>query len=708
MKAARLPAAPAAGTAAARADRTGGAGRADRTGARRERAPRAGGPASFEPAPFDPVARVMVDVPLPHLDRPFDYVVPAGLDAAVQPGSRVRVRFSGQLVDGYVLERGAASDHPGRLARIERAVGTEPVLTPATTRLFRAVADRWAGSFVDVVRLGVPARHARAESSPAAGAGEPMAPLPPPEPGSWARYTAGAAFLTAIRTGQQARAVWACAPGDDPPARLAEAIQAALAAGRGAVVVVADARDLARLDAAVTAALGPGRHVALSADLGPAERYRRWVAVRRGTVRAVIGTRAAAYAPVAEPGLVAIWDDGDDLHVEPRAPYPNVRDVLVLRSSLEGAALLIGGYARTAEAQLLIDSGWAHAITAPREVVRAGAPRVTPTGDDYELERDPAAVRARLPSLALRTARAALASGRPVLVQVPRAGYAPTLACGRDRTPARCSFCSGPLGAAGPGGVARCRWCARPAADWACPVCGGRALRAVVVGARRTAEELGRAFPGARVRTSGGDAVLDRVEGGAELVVSTPGAEPVAAGGYGAALLLDGWTLLSRADLRAGEEALRRWFNAAALVAADGQVVIAADAGVAAVQALVRWDPVGHATRELADRNELGFPPAMRMAAITGPAPAIQGLLAVAELPPSADRIGPVELDGRPGEMPPQHPGDPDAVEQRLLIRVPRRDGPALARALHAAAAVRSARKDPDPLRIALDPATLT
>jgi primosomal protein N' (replication factor Y) (superfamily II helicase) len=672
-------------------------------------AARAGGPKPFEPAAVDPVVRLMVDVPLPHLDRPFDYLVPADLDAVVQSGSRVRVRFAGRLVDGYVLERGAASAHPGRLARIERAVGTEPVLTPATTRLFRAVADRWAGSFVDVVRLGVPARHARAEAgltvATPAVTGEPV----PPDPSFWGRYTAGAAFLTAIRAGHPARGVWACTPGDDAPARLAEAIQAALAAGRGALVVVADARDLARLDAAVTTALGPGRHVALSADLGPAERYRRWVAVRRGAVRAVIGTRAAAFAPVADPGLFAIWDDGDDLHVEPRAPYPNVRDVLVLRSSLEGAPLLIGGYARTSEAQVLVDSGWAHAITATRAVVRAGAPRITPTGDDFELERDPAAVRARLPSLALRTARAALALNRPVLVQVPRAGYAPALACVRDRTPARCSFCSGPLAAAGPGGMARCRWCARPATDWACPVCGGRALRAVVVGARRTAEELGRAFPGARVRTSGGDAVLGRVEGGAELVVATPGAEPVAPGGYGAALLLDGWTLLSRADLRAGEEALRRWFNAAALVSADGQVVIAADAGVAAVQALVRWDPVGHAARELADRTELGFPPATRMASITGPAPAIQGLLAVAELPSTADRIGPVELDRphRPGDASPQHAADADAVEQRLLIRVPRPDGPALARALHAAAAVRSARKDPDPLRIALDPVTL-
>jgi len=42
-----------------------------------------------------------------------------------------------------------------------------------------------------------------------------------------------------------------------------------------------------------------------------------------------------------------------------------------------------------------------------------------------------------------------------------------------------------------------------------------------------------------------------------------------------------------------------------------------------------------------------------------------------------------------------------------LLLRVPRRDGRALAAALHAAQASRSARKVPDPLRVQLDPLEL-
>ena len=649
--------------------------------AKRPRAPRA-------PAAALPVARLYVDVPLAHLDRPFDYLVPADLDADVQAGSRVRVRFSGRLVDAFVLERRADTDHEGKLAFLERAVGGDPVLTPETAALFRAVADRWAGSFVDVVRLGVPSRHAGAEA-----AVHGVAEVPPaPEGGGFDAYRAGASFLAAVARSAPARAVWSALPGEDWPARLAEAMQVALAAGRGAVVVVPDVRDLRRLEAAVSARLGPDGHVALTADLGPQERYRRWLAVRRGAVRAVIGTRAAAYAPVADPGLLAIWDDGDDLHAEPRAPYAHARDVLVLRSSQTGAALLIGGYARTAEAQHLVESHWAHEIVADRDAVRAAAPRIAAVADDAELARDPAAASARLPSLAWRTARDALPAGRPVLVPVPRGGYVPSLACVRDRTPAHCAHCGGPLAATASGRPPSCRWCGRPATEWRCPQCGGAALRAAVVGARRTAEELGRAFPGVAVRTSGGEHVLDSVPDGPALVVATPGAEPLVTGGYGAALLLDGWALLSRADLRAAEETLRRWMAAAALVAPGGRVIVGADAGVPAVQALIRWDPGGFAARELAERTEVGFPPAVRMAALTGLSTAVADLLAATALPASGGVIGAVAVG---------------ADSERVLVRVPREEGAALATALKAAAALRSARKSGDPVKIVLDPAEL-
>ncbi|MDQ3095032.1 MAG: primosome assembly protein PriA, partial [Actinomycetota bacterium] len=116
------------------------------------------------PASERPVARVVVALPLAHLDRPFDYTVPAGLHDQARPGCRVKVRFAGRDVAGYLVERCEESDHPGRLAPLRTVVSTEPVLVPAVRELARLVADRYAGTVADVLRLAVPPRHARVEA----------------------------------------------------------------------------------------------------------------------------------------------------------------------------------------------------------------------------------------------------------------------------------------------------------------------------------------------------------------------------------------------------------------------------------------------------------------------------------------------------------------------------------------------------------------
>ncbi|MFF5449330.1 primosomal protein N' [Streptomyces sp. NPDC012888] len=652
-----------------------------------------------------PVARVLVNKGVLHLDRPWDYAVPEELAEAAQPGVRVRVRFGagtnrvhggrregGGLIDGFIVERRADTDYNGPLAALAQVVSPEVVLSPRMLALAKAVADRYAGSLADVLQLALPPRNARAESRPSPA---PLPPPPAPDPGGWSRYAAGPGFLRALADGSSPRAVWTALPGPGWAGELARAMAAALASGRGALAVLPDGRTAARVDAELTALLGEGRHALLTAESGPEKRYAQWLAVHRGSVRAVIGTRAAMFAPVRDLGLVAVWDDGDSSHSDDHAPFPHVREVLELRSVSEGCGFLAGGTSCTVEAAQLVESGWARPLAADRETVRAVAPRIRTVGDEL-LARDEAARAARLPSLAWETVREGLGTG-PVLVQVPRRGYVPRLACERCRTPARCRHCAGPLQAPGERDLA-CAWCGRAESSWHCEECGSFRLRASVVGARRTAEELGRAFPAVPVRTSGRDHVLDLVPDRPALVVSTPGAEPVAAGdGYAAALLLDGWAMLGRPDLRAGEDALRRWIGAASLVRSDGTVVVVAEPTERPVQALVRWDPVGHALRELAERAQLGFPPVSRMASVAGRAEALESFLAAAGLPPDAEVLGPVPLPGRRGEP---SPGE------RALIRVPPGSGAALAAALKTAQAARLARGVPaaDAVRVRIDP----
>jgi primosomal protein N' (replication factor Y) len=288
---------------------------------------------------------------------------------------------------------------------------------------------------------------------------------------------------------------------------------------------------------------------------------------------------------------------------------------------------------------------------------------------------------------------------------VPRRGYLAAIACGRCRAQARCAACGGPLEIGGSHEVPDCRWCGALAADWTCARCGSGRLRALVTGAARTAEELGRAFPAVPVLTSGGQHVLATVGAEPALVIATPGAEPVAPEGYAAALLLDGWALLGRPSLRAAEEALRRWLNAAALVRPAGPVVVLAEATLPAVQALIRWDPVSFSERELAERAELGFPPAVRMASVTGVPEAVAEFVGSAGLPAQAEVLGPVAAEPGPARHAGHDSGARSEPQERALIRIGRQDGLALARALHAAQATRSARKDGAAVRVQLDPA---
>ncbi|MGO1316032.1 MAG: primosomal protein N' [Cellulomonadaceae bacterium] len=682
-------------------------------------------PNTIVPARTDPVAQVCVDVEPLHLDRPFDYLVPESMSETARPGTRVKVRFGGRDTSGVVLARTTSSAHTGTLSPLRRAVSAEVVLTPAVAALCRAVADFYAGSLADVVRLAVPPRHARTEAQVLATGDTATAPGAEDQGRPWADYPGGEAFLRRIQSGEAPRAVWSALPGqwrdgsgpipaDGWEQCLAYAVRAAWSAGRGALVVLPDRRDVERLEQAL-AALGlrpydrTGGHVVrLSAEDGPAQRYRGFLALLRGHARVAVGTRAAAFAPVTDLGLVVCWDDGDPMHAEPRAPYPHVRQVLALRSELEGCAYLVGSVARTVESQALLASHWARELVASRAVVRARTPRVRVL-DATELAAQGAAAAARVPTPAWRLIQDALAHG-PVLVQVPRAGYVPVVACARCRTPARCSECHGPLGVPRPGREPQCAWCGRLAGGWRCAECGAAGLRAVRVGSERTAEELGRAFPGYPVKVSGARTdvgVLPEVSARPALVVATPGAEPPADGGYRAAVLLDAQVLAADAGLHAAQNALQHWFSAAQLVRsapAGGQVTLVGDVGAALSGALVRWDPAGHAERDLDERRELGLPPAVRAAAVSGDGPAVGALLSHLRLGEGWRVLGPVPDPGAGGD---ERLAGTGTERQRAVVTAPRAHGRDLALALRAAAAVRSARREGGQATVRMDPVNL-
>lgn len=265
-----------------------------------------------------------------------------------------------------------------------------------------------------------------------------------------------------------------------------------------------------------------------------------------------------------------------------------------------------------------------------------------------------------------------------------------------------------------------CRWCGQLETHWQCQNCGGRRPRAGTIGAERTAEELGRAFPQVPVISSAGDHIKSMVGPKPALVVATPGAEPVAEGGYAAALLLDGNSMLARESLRAAESTLRRWFSAASLVRPgpeQGLVVVTAEQE-GTVGALVRWDPAGAALRELELRRGLFLPPAVRYAALTGSAAGITAFLEQLDLPPGVRTVGPAPLE--PGAF--ERPRDPARgntrdrrTEKQRLQNIPGTepsrallffgyaDAARVTAALRARKAALSAKRTADPVNVHVD-----
>lgn len=645
-------------------------------------------------ATIDPVAQVVVDASVPHLDRIFDYAVPAALDRETRVGVRVRVRFAGRLTDGVVVGRVEVPERPGDLKPIERVIGIEPVLTPDTLALVEAVAERYAGTFSDVVRSAVPPRHARAESVVV----EPATWRPDPDSVAvqrWRAYEAGEALLRRLGSPRASatRAAWSAAPCTSWVADVGAMVRAALTAddAGGVIIVVPDARDVAAVVAELDDARRAGALATLTADEGPERRYREFVRILRGGARIVVGTRASVFAPVAALRLIIVWDDGDDALVDPHAPYWDARDVAALRSHQCGCDLVVGSPSRSVVTQQWCETGWARSVVPTRATIAERGPVVRALSTE-DAARDEAAAAARIPHRAWEAARIALRSG-PVLVQVPRRGYLPVLSCQGCRTVARCS-CGGPLRVASSGAVPECTWCGALSSDWRCSGCGGRRLRAVSVGAERTAEEIGRAFPGVPVVASHAGRMVEAVPDEPRLVIATPGAEPACDPGYRAVLILDARVQLQRPALDAVEDAARRWFIAARLAAPRARVVITADNSTPAVQALVRWDAPWLATRELADRAAAGLPPSTRMASLQGPAEAVAE---VARSLTVAHRVlGPVP-----------DPDRTDPARVRALVVVAREHGAQLSRDLRAVTAARSARAKTAVVHVRLDPRTI-
>ena len=572
--------------------------------------------------------QVLVDVPLLHLDRPFTYRVPEALAGQVHLGSRVKVPFGGRRrVDGWVV--GRTAELPDDARDLLRVVSPIPSFGPAELELFRWVADRYAGGVVDTLRLAIPPRVAAVEKAPQDPPGpapgppgavpgppgavpDPPGPAPGPPVGERSPTRTGAPsvvhsppdpLVELVGAGRAGAVYWRPLPGEDRGARVVALVEAALAGGRGAIVVTPEVAAGSAVGDAVRKAFPDAAD--LASDLSDRRRYRAWAELRRGRRLVVVGGRSSVLAPLPALGCVVVDDEANFAHKEQRTPRFHARDVALRRAAVGRALCVLTGTVPSAEAMAAMQAGQCRLLTPDRAAERAARPLVEVVDPDDE---GPTA--ARLHPRGLAAVRAALARDEPAYVLVPRRG----------------------------------------GADPAAP--GART-------AGQVAAELARILPGVPVWR------LDREVLDPGMVPPWAGQRPgvvvgTVAGvkdhppltGCRTVVVVGADTALGQAEVRAAEEAYRTWSRAAAWCgpsrASAGRLVLQTrHGGHHAVQALVRWDPEFFWRHELPRRVELGFPPARRLVLVEGPEPgeatAAMAALAAA-LGPKVELLGPAAM----------------------------------------------------------------
>jgi primosomal protein N' (replication factor Y) len=502
----------------------------------------------------------------------------------VAPGQRVRVPFRARPRNAVVvaLESGDGEE----LEPIETILDGVPAFTPALLELTRWAAAETASAWGEAAFRAMP---------PGARSGAPpsLPPLPPACPPGPTQLVTGRDRATAAEQ------------------RIAD-----MRASGGAVLVVTPEIDDARVWASrLEARLGERVSLVTSAASARA-RWAAWWACRQGLAHVAVGTRVAAWLPLAPLGLAVVVDEEDPAHKAADAPRWHGRDLALERIRRGGGEALLTSPAPSLESWVAARRG---ALTWER-----GARGPWPAVERVALGVDQSAAASLSPGLR-DAARAALSRGGRVVLILNRLGFARMLACADCGAVRRCRRCRLALLYSRDARTLTCRLCGlRVPAASLCGRCRGRRLQPLGGGTERLEAEAREAFPETSVvrydsTITPRDADAARAafqSGAARVLVGTTMAlrlaeeTPVAV----AAIVLADATL-NLPDFRAAERTFQLGWRLAETVEAGGSLWLQSFLpDHPALLAVARGVSDDFYDGEWAERQEIGYPPARRMA----------------------------------------------------------------------------------------------
>ena len=556
-----------------------------------------------------PVAKVLVDTGVAHLDEVYDYLVPDILDKELRTGVKVGINFSGRNVEGFVLERSESSTI-GNLKFIEKVLSPIPLLTSDTLALISAVSRRWASTSFDIVASAIPARVVNVEKS-------------------FQSVDHPSALLES--TTAPTHSFYLFTPGEDPFTVMGDWVRKRSVLG-GVLVVLPEAREVALLSENLKT-IGLNFSV-LDGSLTRTERYSNFLDVASGNVQIVIGSRSAIFAPVNNLKTLIVFREGSQSHYEVRTPGWNTRDVAIIRSQMGSIDLTFAGFSPSSEVAHLIDRG-----DVLLKGQSASVDATSFTAHYGEL----------LPDRIFAPIRKALEKGS-VLFLVSRKGYSTAISCKSCRNIASCD-CGGRISFDGPEKGYRCSLCDTKAITWSCRWCKKDQPVLLGRGNQRFAHEIGRAFPGFPVLISDANSPIDVVSEERSLVLATAGMAPAAKNGYQAVVILEGDALFAQLDLRAHERAREAIMQSVVHLSKRGKALLVIDSAHPIIASVSRWNLAPLLMRELSERSQTHLPPIVHAITIemahsecSSFIAGIKKSAAEGRIPPSTRILGPTKI----------------------------------------------------------------
>jgi primosomal protein N' (replication factor Y) (superfamily II helicase) len=387
------------------------------------------------------------------------------------------------------------------------------------------------------------------------------------------------------------------------------ACEAALAAGRGAIVLVPEIALTQQTLGRFRARFGD-RVALLHSGLSEAERRDERERIVAGEASVVVGARSAVFAPLPSLGVICVDEEHDASYKQESDPRYDARTVAAKRAALEGAVAIFGSATPRPESwQALERLELGGRIAAPMPTVRVVDLRQE---SGYPLSA---------PLLA-ELGRLAEGGGKGILL-LNRRGVAPALHCRACGVTRRCPNCDVAFTLHGDATL-RCHHCgAREPAEETCRECGSPELARIGAGTQRLERELERHVPELERIRLDADAIakpeqlreaLERFARAERAVLV--GTQMVAKGhhfaGVELAAVVDADTGLALPDFRAEERTFQLLTQLAGRSGRDapGRVLVQTfQPESRAVQHAVRHDVAGFLAGELERRRALGYPP---------------------------------------------------------------------------------------------------